>query len=160
MISSRGIDTTGHVLAKVEVSPLKSLITNSFRLNNSIVPVVALFKGVTFSALPILRVMTLLLIDHVPWIVPVTPWLRVLLMNPPGRTLETNVPSAPNEIVSFASPTVPIQSPRIVSAYCASWMGAPSRAQDAKPNSNASASRLNRIMFMRYCQQPERSKLR
>ena len=58
-------------------------------------------------------------------IVPVTPWLRVLLMNPPGCTWETNLPSVPNEIVSFVSPTVPIQSPTMLAAYCASSMGVP-----------------------------------
>jgi hypothetical protein len=138
-----------HVLVKDEVVPRELLIVSSFCLNDSIVLVVALSKSEASFVPLILRVMTLPSIVQVPRMVPVTPWSSVLLMNPPGMTLETNLPSAPNEIVSFVSPTVPIQSPTIVVAYCASGTGAPSRAHDEKPDANVSASRVNRMMFIK-----------
>jgi hypothetical protein len=100
-------------LTKVEVSPFELRTTNSFCLKLSIILVVVLFRTVSFSAESMCKLTPLPMIIHVPRIVPVMPCPRVLLMKPRGRTWETNLPSALNEIPSFMSPTVPCQSPTI-----------------------------------------------
>src|SRR6476620_10860129 len=133
--------------AKVEFSPLELRTTSSFCLNISIVLVVVLFRTFSFSALSMFKVITLPAIVHVPRIVPVMPWPRVLLMNPRERSWETNLPSARNEIVSFMSPTVPCQSPTIFAAYCASPIVGPSGAQDDRLNANISPSRKRSIFI-------------
>ena len=97
----------------VEMSPVLLLTTISFSLNVSIVLVVALFERRTSSALLMFNSMDFPLIAHVPRIVPVTPWPRVLLINPRLRSWDTNVPSALNDIVSLLSPTSPHQLPTI-----------------------------------------------
>src|ERR1700678_1251805 len=108
------------IRTNVEVSPLSPFTTSSVELNISILLVVALFKTRSFSALSMFNVIDFPLIAHVPRIVPVMPWPRVLLMNPLGRTWLTNPPLAPNDIDSFVSPTVPRQSPTIFDEYSAS----------------------------------------
>jgi hypothetical protein len=98
---------------KVEVPSALLLTTSSFGLNDSIVLVVDLFKTRSSSALVTFNVIDLPFIAQVPPIVPVTPWPSVLLMNPCGRKWDTKPPPALNDIASFMSPTVPIQSPTI-----------------------------------------------
>jgi hypothetical protein len=131
----------------VEVSPPELRTTSSFCLKLSIVLVVILFKSFASSVLSMFRVITLPLIVHVPRIVPVMPWPRVLLMNPRRRARDMNFPSALNEIVSLMSATVPCQSPTIFAAYCASPMVAPSGAQDDRLSVNTRASRLDGRIF-------------
>ena len=97
---------------KVEVPSALLLTTSSFGLNASIVLVVDLFKTRSSSALAMFNVIDLPLIAQVPRIVPVTPWPSVLLINPCGRKWDTKSPLALNDMVSFMSPTVPIQSPQ------------------------------------------------
>ena len=138
------------VRTNVEVSPLELRSTSSFCLNMLIVLVVVLFETFTFSALSIQANNIAFNRPCVPRIVPVMPWPRVLLMNPRGRTCETNLPSALNEIVSFMSPTVPCQSPD----YSCCTIVPPrwchrQRAQDGRLNRDDSYQQLKRSIFDR-----------
>ena len=83
-----------------------------------------------------LNVIDLPLIAQVPPIVPVTPWPSVLLMKPSGRKWDTKLPLALNDMVSFMSPTVPIQSPVIFAEYSASLTDAPFGEHDAVSSAN------------------------
>lgn len=124
------------------------LLTTSWSgLNASIVLVVARFKTRSSCALLMFNVIDLPVIAHVPRIVPVTPWPSVLLMNPRGRTSDTNLPSAVNVIVSFASPTVPCQPPMILAGYSASATGATSGEHDESPHASKSPNKNKRIIL-------------
>ena len=105
---------------------------------------VTLFFSRSSSALVIFKVMVLPLMVHVPRIVPVTPWERVLLMKPWGRNWATKLPSALKVIASFMSPTVPSQLPTILAPYSASATGfAGVQAETPKANASNKPSRLN-----------------
>ena len=121
---------------KVEVPSALLLTTSSFGLNASIVLVVDLFRTRSSSALAMFNVIDLPLIAQVPSIVPVTPWPSVLLMKPCGRKWDTKVPFALNDMVSFMSPTVPIQSPIIFVEYSASLTDATFGEHDAVNRAN------------------------
>ena len=69
----------------VEVSPRLLFIESSSWLKARMVLEVTLLFTRSSSALVIFNVMVLPLMAQVPRIVPVTPWERVLLMNPWGR---------------------------------------------------------------------------
>src|SRR5262249_29857258 len=123
--------------------------TNSFCLKLSIVPAVVLFWTVSFSAESMCKLTILPVITHVPRIVPVMPCPRVLLMKPCGRTWETNLPSALNEIPSVMSPTVPRQFPTIFAEYCA-FSTVASGAHEDRTNASIRPSRLKRSIFINF----------
>ncbi len=100
------------------------------------VPEVTLFVTRSSSALVIFNVMVLPLMAHVPRIVPVTPWERVLLMNPRGRDWAMKLPSPPKAIDSSMSPTVRSQLPTIFALYSASGTGL-AGVQDETTKANA-----------------------
>jgi hypothetical protein len=136
------------------VVPVLLLTTSSFGLNVSIVLVATLFRTSTSSALPMVNDIVFPLIAHVPRIVPVTPWLRVLLMNPERRSWDTYRPSASNDIVSFLSPTLACQSPTIFAEYSASPMGATSGEHDKSPQANSTPNKNKRGMIVFKSQFP------
>ena len=136
------------IRTNVEVFPAPSFTTSSVGLRLSIVLVVVLFNTRSSSALLMFNVTDFPLMAHVPRIVPVTPWPRVLLMNPRGRTCDTNLPSAPNDIVSLVSSTAPRQSPTIFAGYSASLTGAAAGEHDENPQANRAATRKKRAIFI------------
>lgn len=128
---------------------LSFLTTSSFGLNDSIVLVVDLFKTRSSSALAMLNVIDLPLIAQVPPIVPVTPWPSVLLIKPSGRTWDTKLPLARNDMDSFVSPTVPNQSPTIVAEYSASLTGAAGEQDVESPQTISTSNKETAAIFIR-----------
>ena len=124
----------GRIRWKREVSPRSDLNRSSSALNATIVLEAVLFLKVSFSAPVILRVIIAPVIFHVPRIVPAIPSERVLARNPVGCSSHTKEPSPLIDIVSFKSPTVPCQSPTILSEYSASEAGAELCVQDPTQN--------------------------
>jgi hypothetical protein len=89
----------------VEISPTPLLTVSSLGLNDSIVAPAALFDTRSGSELPTFNAKDLPLISYFSRTVLVTAWPSVMLMNPRGRTEDTNRPSLPNDIDSFAPAT-------------------------------------------------------
>ena len=141
-----------YYLMKVEVPSVLLLTMSSFGLNDSIVLVVDLFKTRSSSALVMLNVIDLALIDQVPPIVPVTPWPSVLLMKPTGRTWATKLPLALNDMDSLVSPTmlVPNHSPTIVAEYSASLTGATLEHDVESPQATSTPNKCKRVIFISF----------
>ena len=140
-----------YCLVKAEVPSALLLTKSLFGLNDSIVLIVDLFKTRSSSALVMLNVIDLPLIAQVPPIVPVTPWPSVLLMKPSGRTCDTKLPLALNDMDSFMSPTVPNQSPTIVAEYSASLTGATFGEHDVEsPQTTSTPNKDKRVMSISF----------
>lgn len=134
------LDQRGITRWKDDVPPRSDFRTSIPSLNDTIVLEAILFLTRSSFAPVMFRRMMAPVIFHVPRIVPVTPWERVVAINPVECVWHSNVPSPEIDTVSFSSPTVPCQLPTIFVEYSASGTGAELWVQDKKQTSKTTVA--------------------